>query len=109
MLFVHVLTHACACTERDGHADTHLGQIHGWIEIASLNGERKFGWGLPVRANYHTLDLTNMNLHWKMPLTIHWTILVTSTGEVTILRKVPLTSGIPLENTSEHSRLFPRC
>ena len=62
-----------------------------------------------VGANYYTPEITKVKLHWKIPLNIHWesdnplgSFPVNSTGEVTILWKLPLTSENPLENATEH-------
>ena len=36
-------------------------------------------------AKYYTPEITRVKFHWKMPLNIHWTFPVRSTGKVTIL------------------------
>ena len=45
---------------------------------------------LVLGAKFYTPDITNMTIHWNMPL-IHWTIPV----------KIHWTSDNPLENTTE--------
>ena len=54
-----------------------------------------------IRAKDYTPDLTQMNIHWKMPLKVHWTIPINSTGQATIFWKIPLTSVIPLKHAIE--------
>ena len=46
-------------------------------------------------------ELARVNIHWRIPGSIHWSIPVKSTGKVTILGKCRWTSEKPLEKATE--------
>ena len=60
-----------------------------------------------VWAKYYTPFLTKMNIHRKMSLTIHRTVPAKSTGQVTILWKIPLRNELPSENATDHPLEMP--
>ena len=52
-----------------------------------------------IRANYYTPEITKVNFHWKMPLTIHWGIPV----------KIHWKSDNPVEHTTDKSNDVRKC
>ena len=59
------------------------GSIDSWTPLSggdfSPSKERGCVVSVSVRAKYYTPDVTNMNIRWKIPLTVHWKMPLKST------------------------------
>ena len=55
-------------------------------------------------ATCYTPEITKVKFHWKMPVKVHWQFPATSTGQVTILWKMPRNIEMMLENATENPR-----
>ena len=73
-------------------------QIKAWRTPGDLVNAR----AVPIRAKYYKPEITEVNIHWKMLPSIHRTVKVHLTSDVTTLWNIPLKSNIRLEHVTEN-------
>ena len=61
-------------------------QIKAWRTPGDLVNAR----AVPIRAKYYKPEITEVNIHWKMLPSIHRTVKVHLTSDVTTLWNIPL-------------------
>ena len=60
---------------------------------------------MALGAKPYTPEITKVKFHRKVSVNVHWTFPVKSTGEVTILWKIPLTNEDPLQHATDKKKL----